>query len=104
MSMENEIRPFEDDIKSWFYHNKITLTIGGYIITILLIIWAHKVDPISLAGPGLDCLVYPIVLICSIVSLLKSLRKIADNKKAYLPLFITNMAGLLSIIMLLFIA
>jgi hypothetical protein len=101
--MENEIRPFEDDIKDWFYDNKITLTIGGYIIAILLIIWAHKVDPISLAGPGLDCLVYPVALIFSAVSLVKSLRKIADNKKAYLPLFITNIVGLLSIILLLFI-
>ncbi|MBD1385199.1 hypothetical protein IDJ75_07900 [Mucilaginibacter rigui] len=102
--MENEIGPFEENVYKWFFNNKITITVSGYILAIILIVWAHKVDPISLAGPGLDCLVYPIVLIFSVVSCIKSLNKITDSNKTYFPLVITNIVGLISIIMLLFIA
>jgi hypothetical protein len=72
---------------------KIVLSVLYYLAIILLILEIHTWSPTSLAGPGLDIVVYFISPIVSAALLAVSLKKLQPaNKLSYISCFI-NILG-----------
>lgn len=60
--------------------NKMKFIILYYIIAFSLLIIAHKIDPTSLAGPGLDVFVYLSVFLTGIILFVKNVAATLNNK------------------------
>ncbi|MBB3054436.1 hypothetical protein [Mucilaginibacter gotjawali] len=82
--------------------NKVSFALVYYFIAFSLIIISHKIDPTNLAGPGLDFFVYPIILICSVVFLVKALFKAQRRAAAWMP-FVIHFLGVIILVGILFL-
>jgi len=80
---------------------KIVPSLLFYAIAIPLILAIHSLSPTSLAGPGLDIVVYGVSAVATLIFLARSLVKIkSSDKRSYLNVFI-NVVGTLLILALL---
>jgi len=74
-----------------------TTSIAFYYITaIIIMVLSRKLDPTNLAGPGLDLLVYPIVIISSFIIWCIGISRFFKDK--YWKLAILNTIGFISVI------
>ena len=79
----------ESSFNIWIKNHKVYSTIIFYLLSILLLFIANRLDPSSLAGPGLDALVLVIALLWSIVLLVRCFIKVVKKNRAYIaPLVI----------------
>jgi hypothetical protein len=63
---------------------KPLLLLVAFLILVLLVTTIGKMSPANLAGPGLDLLIYFLVLIISIISLLTGVYQIIRGKKSFI--------------------
>ncbi|MDF2433301.1 MAG: hypothetical protein JWP44_2932 [Mucilaginibacter sp.] len=68
--------------------NKMKFIILYYIIAFSLLIIAHKIDPTSLAGPGLDVFVYLLVFLIGIILFVKNVAATLNNKGLWVMMLI----------------
>ena len=85
-----------------YFTKKILFTLLYYFIAFGLTVAARNIDPTNLAGPGLDMLVYPIVLICCIFLFVRSFRGETNAKLLWITSSI-HLLGLSGLIIMLFL-
>ena len=79
----------ESTFSIWIKTHKVYSAIAFYLLAFLLIAIANRLDPTSLAGPGLDWFVLVITLVWSIVLLARCFIKVVKKNKAYIaPLIV----------------
>jgi hypothetical protein len=60
--------------------NPVLFTIIYYLASIILILVGHAIEPTNLAGPGLDLIIFFVVIMCSIILLVRDCFKIKKDK------------------------
>ena len=60
--------------------NPVLFTVIYYLASIILILVGHTIEPTNLTGPGLDLIIFFVVIMCSIILLIRDYSKIKKDK------------------------
>jgi hypothetical protein len=83
------------------YREKIGITVVLYLLAFYVVYLAVKVDPTTLAGPGLDIVVFPLVYIWSLILVIKYSIKIYRNFSQFKWMFLIHLIGFIMLIIFL---